>query len=54
MKKLLTLRTVVPIAIFVMIFMLAVWQSSTLDPDLWWHLQTAKDIVATKSIPHVE
>ncbi|CAN5724657.1 hypothetical protein BH18ACI4_BH18ACI4_25480 [soil metagenome] len=37
-----------------MVFMLAVRQSSALDPDLWWHLQTAKDIVATRSIPHTD
>ncbi len=54
MRKLLTFRTVVPAALFLMVFMLAMRQSSALDPDLWWHLQTAKDIVATKSIPHVD
>jgi hypothetical protein len=37
-----------------MVFMLAVHQAATLDPDLWWHLQTGKDIVASRSIPHVD
>lgn len=37
-----------------MIFALAVRQSAYIDPDLWWHLQTGQDIVATKTIPHVD
>jgi hypothetical protein len=49
-----TLRTAVPIALFAMIFVLAVHQAAALDPDLWWHLQTGKDIVASRSIPHVD
>ncbi len=49
-----TLRTAIAIALFAMIFMLAVHQCAGLDPDLWWHLQTAKDIVASRSIPHVD
>ena len=53
-ENLLSFRTVVPVALFVMIFMLAVHQSATLDTDMWWHLQTGKDIVATRSIPHTD
>src|SRR6266571_541157 len=53
-QNFIALRTVFPVAVFAIIFTLALRQSSTLDPDLWWHLQTAKDIVATKSIPHVD
>jgi hypothetical protein len=49
-----TLRTAVPVALFIMIFMLAVHQAAALDPDLWWHLQTGKDILASRSIPHVD
>src|SRR5947208_925047 len=53
-RNLLAFHTVVPIALFVMVFMLAVHQSATLDPDMWWHLQTGKDIAATRSIPHTD
>jgi len=49
-----TLRTAVPIALFAMIFIVAVHQAAALDPDVWWHLQTGKDIVASSSIPHVD
>ena len=52
--KSLSLPIVVPIALFAIVFIIAVNQCSTLDPDLWWHLQTGKDIVANKSIPHVD
>jgi len=54
LKELMAVKTVFPVAVFAIIFTLALRQSSTLDPDLWWHLQTAKDIVATRSIPHVD
>ncbi|HEY6120161.1 MAG TPA: hypothetical protein VIV66_09395 [Pyrinomonadaceae bacterium] len=37
-----------------MVFALAVRQCAYIDPDLWWHLQTGHDIVATHSIPHVD
>jgi len=53
-QNFIALRTVFPVAVFAIIFTLALRQSSTLDPDLWWHLQTAKDIVATRSIPHID
>lgn len=53
-NSLLSLGLVVPAALFVMVFMLAVHQSAALDPDMWWHLQTGKDIVATRSIPHTD
>lgn len=54
LTNIITLRAAVPIALFVIVFMLAVHQAATLDPDLWWHLQTGKDIVAGRSIPHVD
>jgi len=53
-QNFIALRTVFPVVVFATIFTLALRQSSTLDPDLWWHLQTAKDIVATRSIPHAD
>jgi len=37
-----------------MIFVLAVRQSVSLDPDLWWHLKTGEQIIDTHSIPHVD
>ena len=48
------LRLAVPLALLAIVFMLAVQQCASLDPDLWWHLQTGKDIVASRSIPHVD
>jgi hypothetical protein len=54
LTNVITLRTAVAVALFAMIFMLAVHQAATLDPDLWWHLQTGKDIAASRSIPHVD
>jgi hypothetical protein len=52
--KALSFRHVVPVALFSMIFVLALRQSVSLDPDLWWHLKTGEQIVNTKSIPHVD
>ncbi|HKR58861.1 MAG TPA: hypothetical protein VJS64_03935, partial [Pyrinomonadaceae bacterium] len=53
-RGLATFRRIFPLAFFLMIFALAVRQSAYIDPDLWWHLQTGQDIVATNSIPHVD
>ena len=50
----LSLRNVIAIALFAMIFVLAIRQSASLDPDLWWHLKAGEQIVTTRSIPHVD
>jgi hypothetical protein len=50
----LTFRQVFPLAFFLMIFALAVRQSAFIDPDLWWHLQTGQDIVASRAIPQTD
>jgi len=50
----LTIRRVVPIVLFSMIFVLAVRQSVTIDPDLWWHLKAGQQIIDTRSIPHTD
>src|SRR5262245_37644689 len=50
----LTIRRVVPIALFAMVFVLAVRQSASIDPDLWWHLKAGQQIIDTRSIPHTD
>ena len=50
----LTFRRVFPIVLFSMIFVLAVRQSVSLDPDLWWHLKAGQQIIDTRSIPHTD
>ena len=50
----LTIRRVVPIVLFSMLFVLAVRQSVTIDPDLWWHLKAGQQIIDTRSIPHTD
>src|SRR3954451_11350236 len=50
----LTLRRVFPIVLFSMVFVLAVRQSVSIDPDLWWHLQAGQQIIDTRSIPHTD
>jgi len=50
----LTIRRVVPIVLFSMIFVLAVRQSVSIDPDLWWHLKAGQQIIDTRSIPHTD
>src|ERR1044071_8326036 len=52
--NLLTLRRVFPIALFSMVFVLAVRQSVSIDPDLWWHLKAGQQIIDTRSIPHTD
>ncbi len=54
MRMKLTFRQVFPLAFFLMIFALAVRQSAFIDPDLWWHLQTGQDIVASRAIPQTD
>jgi hypothetical protein len=43
----LTIRRVVPIVLFSMLFVLAVRQSVSIDPDLWWHLKAGQQIIDT-------
>ena len=47
----LTFRRVFPIVLLSMVFVLAVRQSVSIDPDLWWHLKAGQQIVDTRSIP---
>src|SRR4051794_30899667 len=53
MQKL-TIRRLVPIVLFSMIFVLAVRQSVSIDPDLWWHLKAGQQIIDARSIPHTD
>src|SRR5678816_3946677 len=53
-RKALTFRRVFPIVLFSMIFVLAVRQSVSIDPDLWWHLKAGQQIIDTRSIPHTD
>ena len=50
----LTFRRVFPIVLFSMVFVLAVRQSVSIDPDLWWHLKAGQQIIDTRSIPHTD
>ncbi len=50
----LTIRRVVPIVLFSMLFVLAVRQSVSIDPDLWWHLKAGQQIIDTRSIQHTD
>lgn len=50
----LTIRRIVPIVLLSMVFVLAVRQSVSIDPDLWWHLKAGQQIIDTRSIPHTD
>src|ERR1044072_6425465 len=50
----LTIRRIVPLALLSMVFVLAVRQSVSIDPDLWWHLKAGQQIIDTRSIPHTD
>jgi hypothetical protein len=50
----LTIRRVVPIVLFSMLFVLVVRQSVSIDPDLWWHLKAGQQMIDTRSIPHTD
>lgn len=50
----LTFRRVFPIVLLSMVFVLAVRQSASIDPDLWWHLKAGQQIIDTRSIPHTD
>ncbi|HEY0366848.1 MAG TPA: hypothetical protein VGC73_10265, partial [Pyrinomonadaceae bacterium] len=50
----LTFRRVFPIVLLSMVFVLAVRQSVSLDPDLWWHLKAGQQIIDTRSVPHTD
>ena len=52
--NLLTFRRVFPIVLLSMVFVLAVRQSVSIDPDLWWHLKAGQVIVDARSIPHTD
>lgn len=52
--KALSFRTVVPVALFAMIFVLSLRQATHLDPDLWWHIKAGEQIVLNQSVPHVD
>lgn len=49
-----TFRRVFPIVLLSMVFVLAVRQSVSIDPDLWWHLKAGQDIIDTRSIPRTD
>lgn len=49
-----TFRRVFPIVLLSMVFVLAVRQSVSIDPDLWWHLKAGRDIIDTRSIPRTD
>ena len=51
---LLTFSRVFPIVLLSMVFVLAVRQSVSIDPDLWWHLKAGQQIIDTRSIPHTD
>src|ERR1041384_5001302 len=50
----LSFRRVFPIVLLAMVFVLAVRQSVSIDPDLWWHLKAGEQIIDTRSIPHTD
>src|SRR6478672_10604674 len=50
----LTFRRVFPIVLLSMVFVLAVRQSVSIDPDLWWHLKAGEQMIDTRSIPHTD
>jgi hypothetical protein len=51
---LLTFRRVFPIVLLSMVFVLAVRQSVSIDPDLWWHLKAGQQMIDTRSIPQTD
>src|SRR3954447_23934077 len=53
-RRALTFRRVFPVVLLSMIFVLAVRQSVSIDPDLWWHLKAGQQIIDTRSIPHTD
>ena len=50
----LTFRKVFPIVLLSMVFVLAVRQSVSIDPDLWWHLKAGQQIIDTRAVPHTD
>ena len=50
----LTFRRIFSVVLVTMISVLAVRQSTSIDPDLWWHLKAGQQIVDTRSIPHTD
>ena len=50
----LTLRRIFVWAFLLSLFSLAVRQSTSIDPDFWWHLKSGQYIIQSKAIPHVD
>ena len=50
----LTFRRIFPIVLLSMVFVLAVRQSVSIDPDLWWHLKAGEQMIDTRSIPRTD
>jgi hypothetical protein len=50
----LTFRKIFPVVLLSMIFVLAVRQSVSIDPDLWWHLKAGEQIIDTRTVPHTD
>lgn len=50
----LNFRAIFPLALFFMVFALAIRQCTLIDPDLWWHLRTGQQIFLARAIPHVD
>ena len=50
----LSFRRVFPIVLLSMVFVLAVRQSVSIDPDLWWHLKAGQQIIDTRTIPRTD
>jgi hypothetical protein len=50
----LTFRRVFPVVLLAMVFVLAVRQSVSIDPDLWWHLKAGQQMIDTRSVPHTD
>lgn len=52
--RFLSLRAIFVYAFLLSLFSLAIKQSSSIDPDFWWHLKTGQYIVQTRSIPYLD
>jgi len=49
----LSLRAIFVWAFLLSLFSIAIRQSSSIDPDFWWHLKTGQYIIQTRSVPHL-
>lgn len=50
----LTFRRIFPVVLFTMVFVLGVRQSTSIDPDLWWHLEAGNQIIDSHSVPYTD